>query len=85
MYRTTSLSLKDIADKTKVTCSGFAYYLRTWHKDLIAERKAITHRPFGENENLNANKQYLVFTAAKYAKAITYLKNHDVSTASVAR
>ena len=85
LYRTTSLSLKDIADKSKITCSGFAYYLRTWHKDLIVKRRASTHRHFGETENLNANKHYLVSTAAKYAKAITYMKSHDVSTASVAR
>ncbi len=84
LYRTTAMTMKEIAATTGISLNGLRNYLRTWHVDLMLERRGASPR---ENtaDALRTSKQYLKSTAAKYAEAIEFLKNSDLSTAEVAK
>ena len=79
LYRNTSLSIQEIADISEVNIGGLRHYLRTWHPELMVQR-----RGFDEDVPLELTKRYKKITAEKYADAIEYLKKTDESTAKVA-
>ena len=85
LYRTTPLSARKIAKQTGVSIKGFYEYLQTWHKDLVCERKGI---PYEEGKPMDwywsSVRRYNPATTAKYADAITRLKEGELTTAKVA-
>lgn len=83
LYRTTPMSARKIAKQTGVSIKGFYEYLQTWHKDLVCERKGIPYEE-GKPVDWSSVRRYNPATAAKYADAITRLKEGGLSTAKVA-
>ncbi len=83
LYRTTPMSARKIAKQTGVSIKGFYEYLQTWHKDLVCERKGIPYEE-GKPVEWSSVRRYNPATAAKYADAITRLKEGGLSTAKVA-
>lgn len=83
LYRTTPMSARQIAAKTKVSQKGFYGYLQKWHKNLICERKGI---PYEEGCPVDWSKvrKYNPATKAKYSEAICRLKESGMPTAKVA-
>lgn len=83
IYRSTPLSARKIAKQTGVPIKGFYEYLRTWHKDLICQRKGI---PYKEDSPVDWSsvRRYNPATAAKYTDAIARLKEGGLTTAKVA-
>lgn len=83
LYRTTPMSARQIAAKTKVSQKGFYEYLQKWHPELICRRKGI---PYEEGRAVDWSKvrKYNPATKAKYAKAIGRLKKSGLPTATVA-
>ncbi len=83
LYRTTPMSARKIAKQTGVSIKGFYEYLQTWHKDLVCGRKGIPYEE-GKPVDWSSVRRYNPATAAKYADAITRLKEGGLSTAKVA-
>lgn len=79
IYRTTSTAVEDIARMAGVNLSSFRTYLRTWHPELMVQR-----RGFEVGVDINATKRYKKSTAEKYADAIERLKNTDLPTSKIA-
>lgn len=79
LYRTTSMSLEEIARMTGVNHNTLRYHLRTWHPELM-----VLHRGYAEGTDLAQTKCYKKSTAEKYAAAIERLKATDLPTAKVA-
>lgn len=79
LYQTTSENLEEIVRRTNVSVNGFRYYLRTWHPELMVQR-----RGYDEGADLAQTKRYKKSTAEKYAAAIERLKATDLPTAKVA-
>lgn len=79
LYRDTADSVESIVRQVGVNLGGFRYYLRTWHSELMIQR-----RGFAEGVELAQTKRYSKATAEKYAEAIDRLRNTDLSTAKVA-
>lgn len=79
MYRTTSASVKEIVRQMGVDLGGFRYYLKTWHPELMVER-----RGFEAGMDLSETKRYNKSTAEKYAGAIERLRTTDLPTSKVA-
>ncbi len=80
LYRTTSMSLEDIAESQGVHKLSLGAYLRRWHPELIVER-----RGYEPAAKLSGTKRYKKSTSDKYAKAIERLKTSDLSTQAVAK
>lgn len=85
LYRTTSMTHKEICAATGVTISGLRNHLRLWHKDLVAEHHRVDSRCAASSPSLPSPKRYLKSTAAKYAEAIRALKTAAHPTAEVAK
>lgn len=86
LYRNTSLTMKDICQKTGVKLSGLKNYLRMWHKDLIFKRRgAILSDDASDRQSLEGVKRANPRTAIKYSSAIAELETGDVSVEAVAR
>ena len=79
LYRTTSMSLEEIARMTGVNHNTLRYHLRTWHPELVVQR-----RGYAKGTDLAQTKCYKKSTAEKYADAIERLKATDLPTAKVA-
>ena len=79
LYRTTSKDLKEIVRICGVNVGGFRNYLRTWHPELIVQR-----RGFSEGVAYEQTKRYKRVTAEKYADAIARLRTTNLTTAKVA-
>ena len=86
LYRSTALTMKEIANKTGITINGFKNYLRMWHPELMLKRRGIiVDKDDDITEAFKNSKQYLKSTAAKYAEAIEFLKNNSLTTAEAAK
>lgn len=79
IYRTTSTDVKTIARQAGLNLGAFRYHLRTWHPELMVQR-----RGFDENVPIKQTKRYKKSTAEKYADAIERLKSSDMPTSRVA-
>lgn len=42
LYKESSLTMKEIAEKTAVPLNGFRFYLHKWHKDLVLKHWGVT-------------------------------------------
>lgn len=78
LYHATSLDVKEIAHITSVDLGGLRYHLRTWHPELMVQRRGF------EGVELESTKRYKRSTAEKYAQAIERLQTSDLPTAKVA-
>lgn len=84
LYRTTAMTMKEIAAATGISQNGFNNYLRMWHIELMLERRGVT--AVGNHEEaLRTSKQYLKSAAEKYSEAIASLKESGKATAEVAK
>lgn len=79
LYRTTSMEIKEIARTAGVNIGGFRHHLRTWHPELMVQR-----RGFDESVDFGQTKRYSRTTAEKYAAAIDKLKTSDLPTTKIA-
>lgn len=80
LYRTSSLSVEEIAHRFGLGLGAFRYHLRNWNTELMVER-----RGFDRDSNIAQTKRYKKATIEKYAAAIERLKNSDLSISAVAR
>lgn len=83
LYRTTTLSAREIARRTNVSAKGFYGYLRTWHMDAVCARKGVSYGE-GVDADLSALRRYSPAAAEKYAAAIARLKEGGLSPAKAA-
>lgn len=81
LYRTAPLTLRQIADKARVSFGGFHHYLRTWHRDDLFARRGMEYR---EGAKLEQKGLRLKSTAAKYADAIGRLRESRKPVSAVA-
>lgn len=79
LYRETSMDVKQIVKTVGVTMGAFRHHLRTWHTDLMVER-----RGFDSSVDFSKTKRYKKSTVEKYADAIEKLRISDLPTAKVA-
>lgn len=79
LYRETSMDVKQIVKSVGVTIGAFRHHLRTWHTDLMVER-----RGFDSSVDFSKTKRYKKSTVEKYADAIERLRISDLPTAKVA-
>lgn len=79
IYKTTTTEVKEIARLVGVSLGGLRYHVRTWHPELMVQR-----RGFEEGVPFEQTKRYKRATAEKYAEAIEQLKSSDDTTAKVA-
>ena len=84
LYRTTALTAAQIAKSTNVSESGLRYHLRTWHRNLMLERRGGTVPDTADCIDLSSQKRYLKSTAEKYAPAIERLRAGGMPTAAAA-
>lgn len=81
LYRSSPLTIKDIALESGVKRAGLTYHIRAWHSNLVNERYGLK-----DNVTLRSDaKLYRKSTAAKYSEAIRILRESGRSTADVAR
>ena len=73
------MDVKQIVKTVGVTIGAFRHHLRTWHTDLMVER-----RGFDSSVDFSKTKRYKKSTVEKYADAIERLRNSDLPTAKVA-
>ena len=79
LYQSTSMDVKEIARLAGVNIGGFRYHLKTWHPELMVQRRGYdAHVAFGQT------KRYRKSTAEKYAPAIERLKTSDLPVSKVA-
>ncbi len=81
LYRTSSLSVEEIAQRFGLGLGAFRYHLRNWNAELMVER-----RGFDKDTDISKTKRYKKATVEKYAEAIKMLKkNGTLSTQAVAK
>lgn len=80
LYRTTSMTQKEIAAATGLDAGALENHIRMWHRNLILERRGAP-----ASASLAETKHYLRSTAAKYAPAIEKLHISSRSIADVAK
>lgn len=83
LYRTTGMTIAQIAEVTGVTRTGFGGYLHQWHRGDKLLRRGLEWD--GESEpDLKGTPHYLKSTACKYAPAIESLRRNPRDIAKVA-
>ena len=75
LYRNSSLTVKEIVEKTGVPEAGFKGYLHQWHRGEKLRRRGCEWDGVSDPD-LAATRQFLKSTAAKYAPAIESLKGN---------
>lgn len=84
LYRTSSMTVDEIAERSGVCAAGFKGYLHQWHRGEKLRRRGIEWD--GESEvSLRDTPHYLKSTAAKYAAAVESIKAAPRAVADVAR
>ena len=84
LYRETDFDVKEIVRRTGISLSGFRFYLREWHRDLMLERRGGEAGGDEDWIDLNQSKRYSKAVANKYAAAIAKLKAGGRTTAAIA-
>lgn len=83
LYRTTALTIDEIARRTGVSAAGFCSYLRKWHRELVLERSGISGE-VDEHTDLRSARCRMKVVAVKYAEAIASLRQRPRPVARVA-
>ena len=81
LYRTTTMTVHEIADRMGVNRNTLRAYLRMWDRETAFARQGAE---YSEEAKLSELKRYRPSTAAKYAPAIERLRNTGLPTAKVA-
>lgn len=79
LYRETSMDIEEIVTIVGVPLGGFRHHIRTWHTNLMVER-----RGFDRDVDYSKTKRYKKSTVEKYAEAIVRLRTSDLPTSKVA-
>ncbi len=79
LYRSTSMSIEDIAKKYDVSNVSLGAHIRLWFPELVVER-----RGYDKSSKLSDTKRYKKATAERYAEAIELLRSSTLSTQAVA-
>lgn len=86
LYRTTSLPITEISKRIGVNVNTFRHHLKTWHKQLMFERRgAEMPTDASDRESFGDTKRYRKSTAEKYAEAIELLKTTDTTVESISK
>ncbi len=80
LYRTSSLSVEEIARRFGLGLGAFRYHLRNWNAELMVER-----RGYDKATDISKTKRYNKAAVEKYEEAIKLLKSSDLSISSAAR
>ncbi len=80
LYRSSSLGYDKIAQRFGLNKNSLRFHIKTWHKDLIVER-----RGFAKNTDYANTKRYKKSTYEKYAAAIAALRETGKSVCAIAR
>lgn len=83
LYRTTALTVSEIAMRTDVNSNTLQRYLSRWHRDLVLARRGIVAAA-DTDVDLSQTKHYQRSAAVKYAPAIDRLKHGGRSVAAAA-
>lgn len=83
LYKTTSLTMKEIVKRTGVSAEGFRWYVHKWHKDLVLERLGVSGKVDGDTD-LRRARNKMKTTSAKYHEAIESLRKQHRPVAKVA-
>lgn len=85
LYRTTSLAIPEICERTGVDKQALKNHLREWHRDLIYKRRGITPPPDAtDREPLRGLRSDQCRADEKYAEAIDAFCRTSESLASIA-
>lgn len=87
LFRTTSLTVKEIAERTGVTPQALGNHLRMWHRQLIFERRGAGGDAalLSDRAPISVTKRYSKAAAEKYAPAIERLRATGESVEETAR
>lgn len=83
LYKTSSLTITEIIEKTGVPAEGFKGYLHQWHRGEKMRRRGFEWDGISK-PNLDSTRAFLKSTTAKYAPAIASLKKCPRPVATVA-
>ena len=91
LYRTTEMTIPEIAEKFKVSESGLMQHLRFYHKDVLQQKRAMRKRAkeekYKKRGGLQGNgRKYepSAQTINKYAEALTLYKNTVMTLKEIA-
>lgn len=88
LYRSTKLSVPEIAERCGVSAHNFESYLRKWYKDEMEKRRLWREEKLKEKRELENARQKLTKAqkaGIKYSPAIEYLKaGHTMAEAATA-
>lgn len=91
LYRTTEMTIPEIAEKFKVSESGLMQHLRFYHKDVLQQKRAMRKRAKEEKykkrgELLGNGRKYepSAKTVNKYAEALALYKNTVLTLKEIA-
>lgn len=84
MYRDTSLTMKEIAERTGVSKEGLRFYLNTWHRELVMERYGVD-AGVDDAVDIRRARRRMKNVSAKYAPAVESLRRNPRPVSKVAR
>lgn len=92
LYRTTDMTVPEIAEKCKVSPSGFSQHLRFYHKGILAEKKeqrkvcqAAEKKAFGTLLGNGRKYQPAMKTEQKYAQALMLYRDTALTMKDIAQ
>lgn len=86
LYRTTTMSMKEICRLTGHDLAAFRHHMRTWHRGLMFLRRGVElPESASDRQPLDSVRRADPSTREKYAPAIALLAAGDRSVESVAR
>lgn len=86
LYRTTTLTMKEICRITGNNLQSFSHHLRAWHKQLMFERRGATIPDCdSDRASLDGIKRFSPAVSEKYAPAVKLLAAGNKSVEEIAR
>lgn len=86
LYRTTTLTMKEICESTGINLRAFRNHMHSWHKNLLFERRGATlPADVSDRLKLTGVKRYSPAVSKKYASAIDALRKGEKSVEEIAR
>ena len=85
LYVSTSLTLREIAEKAGVSYGGFCAHVRVWNRNLMLGRRGIFCTERVQWLDLAPYKNSQISLHRKYTDAVQMLRSTDRSTVEVAK
>ena len=90
MYRTTDLTIKEIAELCKVSFTGFRQHVQFYHQDIRRKRMEVREKNVrqtrkGKRNGNNGLHVPRVEVAEKYARAVELYRTTDLSVEEISR